>query len=133
MSEARTFQVRSEGGAVFDVDYPPSSAARREVLEDQVAKGQLVVIGVYVGDELADCDSLAASAPAEVSDEGGFPVPPSTELAADSEDAPVAPPLGASKAAWHDYALSVGVEPSKLVDLTKADIIEKYAPTSDED
>lgn len=129
MSGARTFKVRTEGGAEFDVDYPPSSAPHREVLEDQVDRGTLVVVGVYDADGvLEECDTLTGPAGVGVADEGGFPVPPEGDPDPAAGAETVAPPVGASKQAWHDYALSVGADPADLVDLTKAELIEKYTP-----
>lgn len=129
MSGARTFKVRTEGGAEFDVDYPPSSAPHREVLEDQVERGVLFVVGVYDPDGvLEECDTLTGPTGVEVSDEGGFPVPPEDDAPVEGVEAAVAPPVGASKQAWHDYALSVGADPADIVDLTKAELVEKYNP-----
>jgi hypothetical protein len=39
-----TLRVRGEGGAEFDMDVPPDGSPRREVFDEMVRKGLLVVL-----------------------------------------------------------------------------------------
>lgn len=39
-----TITVRGEGGAVFDMDVPAEGTVRREVFDDALAKGRLVIL-----------------------------------------------------------------------------------------
>lgn len=130
--EATTLVARGESGALLVVDVP-TSAGRREIFDDQVAKGHLTVLGLApAGVEVDERNQLVAGR----THEGGFVKTPGTPVDLDTlapwspaaaDPTPAAsmarPARSAPKDAWVLYLALNGHDEGELVAMSKADLL----------
>lgn len=90
MGDVTTLTVRGEGGAVFDMDVPEAGTPRREVFDDMVRKGQLVILEGEIpnepnvepdGDPPSDLASLKVDELKALADELGIDLGDATKKA----------------------------------------------------
>lgn len=107
-----TLTVRGEGGAVFELDLPAPGSVRREIFDEQIAKGQLFVLS-GMPDEV-EADEAAVEPEADEPEGEGVEV--------------VYPAGNASRAEWVAFAVAQGAEEADVVQLKRDTLAELYGP-----
>lgn len=96
LQDGQTLILRAAGGQVQEIDVPPTNTARREILENQLRKGDYVFV--------------------EMSGLGGD----------DESGVLLAPANSATKSAWVKFAVAVGADRTEAETSTKDQLIEQY-------
>lgn len=121
--------VKGEGGDIFGMDVP-TDPGRREVFDYLVDKGVITVLEGTVPPPPAAAAPTDAAAVASL--EARLATLEAALAAAGVADPDAPPKKNASLAVWQDYALAHGADRDEVEDLTRDELIERYAPDDDE-